>query len=121
MPKGGQEVAESGSVHCAGDFESDENGGPIATSGYADYWADLQDRALVAWLPRLDQLLKMLGSPDDFLEKAACANNVRGAMFTYAYSLPTGPGIGDWHELALSVVMLEKYGKVWTGTEWRRT
>lgn len=62
-----------------------------------------------AWIPRLDQLLGMLGAPDEFMQAAASV----GRLVTGRYN-----DFKDWHELALAVVMLEKYGKTWNGEEW---
>jgi hypothetical protein len=77
-----------------------------------DYGPDIRKEG-EAWLPRLDQLLGMLGNPFDF------ARYLRGLSYEEVNIEETGE-CRDWHELALSGVMREKYGKVWTGTEWRK-
>lgn len=65
------------------------------------------------WLPRLDQLLGMLGGPSTFVHAVAHAGDGPGIYFDYE-----AEERGDWHEVALAVVMREKYGKKWTGKDW---
>lgn len=63
------------------------------------------------WLPRLDQLLGMLGKPMDFMMYAE--KHTRDWFDTEPAALRE-----DWHELVLSMVMREKYGKKWDGNAW---
>jgi hypothetical protein len=65
------------------------------------------------YIPRLDQLLGMVGDAHDF------ARFLRGLPYEEVNVEETGE-CRDWHELALAAVMREKHGKVWTGTEWRK-
>lgn len=66
-----------------------------------------------AWLPRLDQLLGMLGGPEKLYE-AVTMTDISGDQREFDYQL-----IGaDWHELALGVVMREKFGKTWREGKW---
>lgn len=62
------------------------------------------------WIPRLDQLLGMLGSPKAFLDM-----RIESDQDQYN---PLAVQVGDWHEMALAVVMREKYGKTWDGNGW---
>lgn len=58
------------------------------------------------WLPRLDQLLGMLGAP-------------RRAQESIIYAVEMNePPFVEWHELAIASVMREKYGKVWRDGVW---
>lgn len=60
------------------------------------------------WIPRLDQLLGML----------AARNGPQ--FFFLALSTDAVPNWEnkDWHELALSVVMKERWGKAWREGKW---
>lgn len=59
------------------------------------------------WLPRLDQLLDMLQSPNTFGQALYHPGDI-------------GPRLNppDLHELALSLVMKEKHGKRWDEKAW---
>lgn len=71
------------------------------------------DGIVQAWLPRLDQLLGMLGSPDFFMGLAEDFNHDWVEHFENERD--------DWHELALAVLMKEKHGKQWRKGEWVKT
>lgn len=66
-----------------------------------------------AFLPRLDQLLGMLGEPEKFIVKAADSTTTDDIVVNWEYR-----DIKDWHQLAIIMVMREKYGKVWRGGAW---
>lgn len=68
------------------------------------------------WIPRLDDLLPMLGRPDDLLEKWMDAGGDISASTFYHGDFQFNPE--DWHEPALMLVMHEKYRKKWNGKEW---
>jgi len=63
------------------------------------------------WLPRLDQLLGMLG---DFITWTGI-RDFDGPLRSIG---ATPSKVVDWHELALAVVMQEKYKKRWNGQAW---
>jgi hypothetical protein len=67
------------------------------------------------WLPRLDQLLGMLGKPIMLLTYAAYADPDQDnipAFTEYYYRFE------DWHELALAIAMRRLHGKVWRDGAW---
>lgn len=93
-----------------GDFVCGEEGIDVLAHA-AEYWVT----PISAWLPRLDQLLGMLGNYRDFdqaMERQAEAHPEYGGYYAKVY------GITDWHELSLAVVMFEKFGKTWDGKAW---
>lgn len=83
---------------------------------HGDHGPELFDRSTgymgehPVWLPLLHQLLGMLGNPDVFMDLAEDFNHDWVTHFEEARK--------DWHELALSLVMREKYGKRWDGKAW---
>ena len=82
----------------------------------------------VFWLPRQDQLQEMVG---DLARKDWGANEFEAEVQFFAievifsndsgiFGLHTGyEQFQSWEQLWLAFVMKEKYGKVWTGEEWK--
>jgi hypothetical protein len=108
-------------------IEYDLDGNYLYCETYQEVWiyphfpdaeADVDTHSIDPWLPRLDQLLGMLGDFKDFdqaMEKQADGHPENGGYYAKVY------GITEWHEIALAVVMREKYGKTWDGKEWVKT
>lgn len=72
-----------------------------------------QDNAL-AWLPNLGQIMELFGGYH------ASLNAMRKALFgseTARYF----EAFTSWEECVLAILMLEKFGKYWTGSEWQAT
>jgi hypothetical protein len=67
-----------------------------------------------SWLPRLDQLMAMLGGPNDFRWEAIQAEDGGSTGWIHFKDCD----VSDWHELALAVVMREKHGKTWRDGQW---
>ena len=63
------------------------------------------------WVPRLDQLLTLLGDAISYEVKVQSH-----APFLLRNHLP-GKAL-DWHEFALALLMADKYGKHWNGERW---
>lgn len=116
----GSKIASAGDILCIGqldlgdkDVEYKDLNHPMIATGI-EWCADLYNRNLVVWLPRLDQLLGMLG---DFITWQGMSKHFDSAL----RSIGANPGkVVDWHEVALAVVMREKHGKTWNGTEWKK-
>lgn len=68
------------------------------------------------FLPPLDQLLGMLGKPENAVAAMVGATHEHDIEFN-SYAIPFKD---DWHELTLAVVMREKYGKTWDGKGWAK-
>jgi hypothetical protein len=69
------------------------------------------------WLPRLDQLLGMLGGPSDFIANIRASDRHDDSAAAVEFDLIIRDH-EDWHELALAVVMWEKHSKRWDGKAW---
>lgn len=67
-----------------------------------------------AWLPLLHQLLGMLGGPMAFIQEVADVTVSEDVILNLRWERFES----DWHELALAVVMREKFGKRWDGKGW---
>jgi hypothetical protein len=67
------------------------------------------------WIPRLDQLFGMLEGPCSFVHAIAHAGDGPGIYFNNEADEQR-----DWYELALAVVMKEKYGKIWRDGKWEK-
>lgn len=86
-----------------------------------DQGAELFDRSTgylgqsPSWLPLLHQLLGMIG---DVVTWQSLMMDIQATDLLLRPYWPNGKA--DWHEVALRAVMLKKYSKVWTGTEWVR-
>lgn len=74
---------------------------------------DRMKQIYIGWLPRLDQLLGMVGTPCTFVHAIAHAGDGPGIYFNW-----DSEEEADWHELALAVVMREKHGKTWRDGKW---
>jgi len=85
---------------------------------------DFSDNKYAIWLPRQDQLQKMIGDiPLDLLSSIACfsftdlriKNHLISRRFfdTYAFHFTS------FEQLWLAFAMKEKYNKVWDGNDWR--
>jgi len=94
-------------IQCVGDVLS---GGEVPEPEWS--WV-LGSRDSVTWIPRLDQLLKIIG---DFISWLGIIPNDFDSALR---SIKADPGRAvDWCEIALAVVMRKKYGKVWSGEKW---
>ena len=94
------------SNECVEILHWDNDEGRWIIGGYSDReWT---------WLPRLDQLLEMLGSPEAVFFRWA---EPSGSIDLGKYLRPPFKS-QDWHGLALEVVMLEKFAKRWDRVQW---
>lgn len=116
----GRQIESAGNVNCVGSYlrfekENDyqDKTHPANITGI-EWAADLLDRRLVTWIPRLDQLLVMLGGPNDFRWEAIQAEDGGSTGWIHFKDCD----VLDWHELALTVVMREKHGKTWRDGQW---
>jgi hypothetical protein len=105
----GDAILEGDAVAWAGEYQArDLQGGRLIRICWGDDEEIVQP---LAWLPRLDQLLGMLGDVSAFGNKA----------FYFDFESEQIAGLAEAKflpELALAVVMRERFGKVWRGGVW---
>lgn len=112
-----------GQVVCLGDSYAYDDGG-ICQSEYSG-----EEEYPQAWLPRLDQLMRLWADSQVPAGLAGwyTVKNAHEPGFIDLYNPKAieewKAYIGqfkDWHEGMLALWMREKYGKVWTGSEWAK-
>lgn len=94
------------------------------SGGHYDYTSVAKiHRSDIIWLPRQDQLQKILGKQQEFILGVDCScqeawsqigaiNNFKGINWDYLRSM------ASMEQLWLAFVMKEKYNKTWNGEDW---
>jgi hypothetical protein len=105
---------DMGDVILVGDKPEFLGGTFLAIKGYPTQ-PKMDDWTVFAicggWIPRLDQLMGMLGTVGDF------ERYLRGLDYDSVID-EEGGEYHEWHQLAIILVMREKFGKAWDGEKW---